>query len=290
MASGSAALRSGSVSDSRRYAKWLSFAALLILTALYVAPFVWMVLTSLKTRLDSTSIPPTWIPTPPSTAGYERILDPASQAPVFRWLFNIVLSATSHTLLVFFRASLAAYALALMEFPGKKLLFGIIIATLFMPPIVFVIPNYLIVDRLGWIDNLMAVIVPAAASAFGVFFMRQFLISLPRELEEAALLDGANHFQIFSRVILPLSKPALATLGVLSFLTNWNDFLWPIYVLINPPSQTLPPGLANLQSAYTTDYAAIMAGGVIASVPVLIVFALAQRYVVEGVASTGLKG
>ena len=145
-------------------------------------------------------------------------------------------------------------------------------------------------DTCGWLDTLLAVIVPSAAGALGVFLLRQFFISLPRELEEAALLDGANRFQIFTRVILPLSKPPLATLALLSFLTNWNDFLWPVYVLFSPKSLVLPPGLSKLNGAYDTDYAVIMAGGVVASVPVLILFFIAQRYIIEGVSRSGLKG
>jgi multiple sugar transport system permease protein len=201
-----------------------------------------------------------------------------------------MIAATAHTVLVLVTASMAAYALARMSFPGKRIAFALIISTLFIPPISFFVPNYLIVDSFGWLDTLLAVIVPGAAGAFGVFFLRQFFTSLPIELEEAAMLDGANRYQIFFRIILPLSKPPLATLAVLTFLANWNDFLWPVYVLFNSPSYTLPPGLAILQGAFTTDYAVIMAGGVIASVPVLLIFLFAQRYIIEGVARSGLKG
>ena len=276
--------------NARRYMRWLSYAALLLLTAIYVLPFVWMALSSFKTNAESTAIPPTWFPEQPTTQSYETLRNPASGAPVFRWFLNSLISALAHTAIVLVTASMAAYALARLQFPGKKILFGLIIATLFMPPIIFLIPNYLIVDSFGWLDNVLAVIVPTAASAFGVFFMRQFFIGLPHELEEAALLDGANHFQIFSRIIIPLSKPALATLAVLSFLTNWNEFLWARAVLSTPPNQTLPPGLGTLQGAFETDYSLIMAGAVIASIPVLILFIIAQRYVLEGVARTGLKG
>jgi multiple sugar transport system permease protein len=169
-------------------------------------------------------------------------------------------------------------------------MFVIVISTLFIPPIIFLMPNYLIVDYLRWIDTLLAVIVPTAAGAFGVFFLRQFFVSLPIELEEAALIDGANQFQVFTRIVLPNSKPALATLTVLSFLTNWNEFLWPVYVLFSPNRLTLPPGLSILQGNYSTDYPVVMAGGVIASIPVLIVFFIAQGYIIEGVSRSGIKG
>jgi multiple sugar transport system permease protein len=165
-----------------------------------------------------------------------------------------------------------------------------IISTLFVPPIIFLAPNYEIVQALGWLDTLAAVIFPLAAGAFGVFFLRQFFIGLPRELEEAAVLDGATRWQVFYRIILPLSRPALATLFVISVLTNWNDFLWPLYVLLNPEHLTLGPGLALLQGANATNYALLMAGGLVASVPVLVLFIFAQRYIIEGVSRSGLKG
>jgi multiple sugar transport system permease protein len=142
----------------------------------------------------------------------------------------------------------------------------------------------------NWLDNLTAIIVPTAAGAFGVFFLRQFFMQLPKELEEAAFLDGANRWQVFYRVILPLSKPALATLALLSFLTNWNDFLWPLYVLFSPENRTLQAGLATLQSANSVRYDLLMAGAVVASVPVLLLFVIAQRYVIEGVSRSGVKG
>ena len=162
---------------------------------------------------------------------------------------------------------------------------------LFVPPVILVIPNFMIVGEwFGWLDNLTAIIVPTAASAFGVFFLRQFFMQLPKELEEAAFLDGANRWQVFFRVILPLSKPALATLGLLSFLTNWNDFLWPVYVLFSAENRTLQAGLATLQSANSVRYDLLMAGAVVASVPVLLLYVFAQRYVIEGVSRSGLKG
>jgi multiple sugar transport system permease protein len=250
-----------------------------------------MLATSFKTNLEATQLPPSWIPEKFTTEAYATIFSTGeSQTPVLRWFFNSIVAASAHTVLVLVTASTAAYALARMNFPGRNFLFVAIITTLFIPQFVFLMPNYLIVDALGWLDTLLAVIVPGAAGAFGVFFLRQFFLSMPHELEEAALVDGANRYQIFLRIILPLSKPPLATLAVLSFLVNWNEFLWPIYVLFSPENLTLPPGLSILQNAYSTDYAVVMAGGVVASVPVLLVFILAQKYVIQGVSRSGLKG
>ncbi len=260
-----------------------------LLAVLMAAPLVWMLSTSLKSTNELASRTISVFPTDPTTRGFGNILG-AAATPVERWFFNSLISATLHTILVLAVASAAAYALARLDFPGKKLFTALILATIFVPSISLIIPNYNIVDRLGWLDNLTAVIVPGAAGAFGVFFLRQFFLSLPMELEEAALLDGANRWTIFTKLVLPLSGGPLATLALLSFLTNWNDFLWPLYVLFSPERLTLQPGLSTLNSAYTTDYSTIMAGGVIASIPVLILFAISQRFVIEGVARSGVKG
>ncbi|WBB66274.1 carbohydrate ABC transporter permease [Micromonospora sp. WMMD812] len=265
------------------------YASLVLLALIFLTPLVWMVITSLKTYDGAQRIPPTWLPDPLSGYGYEQILTNSAN-PVLRWFLNSMLAATLHSLLVLATASMAAYALARMRFRGRGVTFALIVGTLFIPPTSLIIPNFLIVDSLNWIDTLTVVVVPGAASAFGVFFLRQFFLSLPKELEEAAVLDGANQWQIFYRVVLPLSRPALATLAVLSFLTNWNDFLWPIFVLFSPEKLTLPPGLGLLQGAYVTDYPVIMAGAVLASVPVLILFVLAQRHIIQGVSRSGLKG
>jgi multiple sugar transport system permease protein len=268
----------------------LSYVVLILLTAVFVVPMVWMFLTTFKTNAEATQSVPTWFPRDFSTVGYQTILNTTSQTPVLWWLFNSALAAVAHVVLVLVTAAPAAYALARLDFRGRNVMFVVVISTLFIPPIIFLMPTYLIVDYLRWIDTLLAVIVPTAAGAFGVFFLRQFFVSLPIELEEAALIDGANQFQVFTRIVLPNSKPALATLTVLSFLTNWNEFLWPVYVLFSPNRLTLPPGLSILQGNYSTDYPVVMAGGVIASIPVLIVFFMAQRYIIEGVSRSGLKG
>ncbi|PWR07190.1 carbohydrate ABC transporter permease [Micromonospora acroterricola] len=265
------------------------YATLVALALIFLMPLVWMVITSLKTYTAAQQIPPSWLPNPIAGYGYEQILNNSAN-PVLRWFLNSMLAATLHSLLVLVTASMAAYALARLKFRGRGVSFALIVGTLFIPPTSLIIPNFLIVDQLNWIDTLTVVIVPGAASAFGVFFLRQFFLSLPNELEEAATLDGANQWQIFFRVVLPLSKPALATLAVLSFLTNWNDFLWPIFVLFSPEQLTLPPGLGLLQGSYVTDYPVIMAGAVLASLPVLILFVLAQRHIIQGVSRSGLKG
>jgi multiple sugar transport system permease protein len=260
-----------------------------LLALLFLTPLLWMASTSLKSTAEVSQADLTFLPQDPTTEGYEKILG-APQTPVEQWFLNSMIAATGQTLLVLVVATMAAYALARLSFPGKRIITAVVLATLFVPPISLLIPNYVIVSNLGWLDSLTAVIVPGAAGAFGVFFLRQFFLSLPVELEEAALLDGASRWKIYLTIIVPLSRPALATLALLTFLANWNDFLWPLYVLFSPERLTIQPGLSTLQSAYTTDYATILAGGAIASIPVLILFLVSQRFVIEGIARGGLKG
>lgn len=263
---------------------------LLLLTVIFIAPLLWIVSTSFKTNNDSTALPLSWQPHPVTTAAYRTVLTTSSQTPVLQWFFNSLLAGAINAVLVVTVDALAAYALARMAFRGRRIVFGTVIATLFLPAVVFLVPNYLIVDKLGWLDSVWAITVPSAGGAFGVFFLRQFFGSLPRELEEAAIIDGANQWQVFWRVVLPLARPGLATLTVLAFLTNWNDFLWPVFVLFTPEHLTLPAGLSTLQSSATTNYPIVMAGAVVASVPVIALFVAAQRHVIASVAQSGIKG
>jgi multiple sugar transport system permease protein len=266
----------------------LTYVALFVVSLIIIVPLLWMFLTSFKTDYDAINAPASPWPNPITGEAYSTLA--TGDLPILRWLLNSVVAAGAQTIIIVVTASMAAYALARLNFPGKRIIFGIIIATLLVPAVIFLIPNYLIVDNLGWLDTLWAVIVPGSAGAFGVFFLRQFFISLPGEIEEAARVDGAGDIRIFLQIILPLSRPALATLAVLSFLTNWNDFIWPIYVLLSPENLTLQPGLSVLQGTYSTHYGVVMAGAVIASVPVLILFSMAQKQIVESVASSGVKG
>lgn len=287
--SGAGAPRTPSRTRGRTPRQVVGYVVLIALTLLFISPLLYMVSTSFKTTADAASTVPQWIPDSPTTAAYREILgSPAT--PVLRWFANSLVAAALHSALVVTTAAMAAYALARLDFPGKRIALTTIVATLFVPPVIMLIPNYLIVGQLGWLDSLAAIIVPGAAGAFGVFFLRQFFVGLPRELEEAASLDGATRWQVFWKVVLPLSRPALVTLALLSFLTNWNDFLWPVYTLFSPENQTLSAGLATLQNANSVRYDLLMAGAVIASVPVLVLYVAAQRYIVEGVGRAGLKG
>ena len=260
-----------------------------LLLLIFVVPLLWMVLTSFRTVEDSRRIPISIIPDELTLRAYQ-LMFADEQNPVILWLINSLLAAAGHAVLVLITAAMAAYPLARMDFRGKNAIFAIIIGTLFVPSFIFLMPNYLLMDQLAWLDTLIALIVPGAAGAFGVFFLRQFFLSIPRELEESARVDGANTWQILTRIVLPISKPALVTLGLIAFLSNWNEFIWPIFVLFSPERLTLPAGLSTLQAAYNIDYPVVMAGATIASVPVLILYIFVQKYVIEGVATSGLKG
>ena len=268
--------------------KTMLYAVLIVLALAVILPLLWIVLTSFKTDGDAIRNPYSAFPNPFSTEAYTTLA--SGQQPVFRWFLNSLAAAAMQTVIILVTASMAAYALARLEFWGKRIVFGLIISTLLVPPVIFLIPNYLIVQNLGWLDTIWAITIPGAASAFGVFFLRQFFVGLPAEIEEAARIDGAGDFRIFLQIVLPLARPALATLAVLSFLANCNYFLWPVYVLLSPENLTLQPGLSQLQGAYSTHYAIVMAGAVIASVPVLILFFFAQKQIVESVATSGVKG
>ena len=272
---------------ARRVLFWLT---LVLLGLIFIAPLIWMLATSLKSPEEATSLPLTWIPSKIDTSAYGQLLSLDSTTPVLRWFLNSLAAASANAILVVTVDAMAAFALARMAFRGRGLIFAVVVGTIFLPGFVFLIPNFLIVYELGWLDTLWAIIVPSAGGAFGVFFLYQFFSGLPKELEEAAEIDGANQWVVFYKVILPLARPALATLAVLSFLTNWNDFLWPVYVLFSSSQLTLQAGLSTLQGAATTNYPLIMAGAVIASVPVLILFVLAQKQIVSSVARSGLTG
>ncbi len=265
------------------------YTILIIVAIIVLVPLVWMLSTSLKPKSQWFSREIVWIPRTFTLENYTKILGNPT-IPIANWFLNSVIVGIISTTLILMIDALAAYAYARLEFPGRRLFFGLLLATLFLPGVMFLVPNFLTVYRLGLLNNFAGVIVPGLAGVFGVFFLRQFFESIPKELEEAAHIDGANTFQTFWQVVLPQAKPALATLGIITFLGSWNDFLWPLLILKDRSLQTLPPGLRTLQGAYTSEYGQMMAGAVIAAVPVLLIYVALQRYIVQSVATTGLKG
>ena len=277
------------MSTSKRNRNPLFWLALIGLALVFVGPVAMMILTSFKTRIESQSVPPTFLPQEWTTRAYELLFAADSTTPVLRWFFNSMLAAAGHAALVVVVCSMAGYALARLKFPGRGVIFGLIISTLFVPGFIFLMPNFEMMSRLAWLDSYMALIVPGAAGAFGVFFMRQFFLGLPMELEESARIDGAGPWRIFVSIVLPNARAAVVTLLVISFLANWNDFVWPLYVMFSTEMLTIPIGLSRLQGAYTIDYPVIMAGATVAAVPVLLLYVFVQRYIIEGVASSGIK-
>lgn len=271
-------------------ARRIAIYALLVLIALiFLMPLFWMLSTSLKPKSQWFSREIAWIPRTITFDNYARILaNPTT--PIGRWFLNSVVIGVLATVLTLVVDALAAYAYARMEFRGRRALFALLLATLFLPGIMFLVPNFVTINTLGLLNTFPGVFLPGLGGVFGVFFLRQFFETIPRELEEAAQIDGATPFQTFAQVALPLAKPALATLAIITFLASWNDFLWPLLILQDRRLQTLPPGLRTLQGAYTSEYGQMMAGAVIAALPVLLLYILLQRYIVQSVATTGLKG
>ncbi|MGB8983617.1 MAG: carbohydrate ABC transporter permease [Anaerolineales bacterium] len=265
------------------------FYLLLILFALFfLLPILWMLVTAFKPFEEWLN--PNWIPVNPTLENFRSIFTDKS-LPIENWFLNSLIIAALFTTFILLIDSLAGYAYARLEFPGKNLLFGLMLATLVMPGIMFLIPNYLTVAKLKWIGDIQGVIAPGLSGVFGVFFMRQFFQSLPKELEEAAYIDGAGIFRTFWSVVLPLSKGPIITLGIITFLNSWNDFLWPLLILGGDrKALTLPVGLATLQGQYTFDYGKLMAGALVLTIPVLILYAFFQRYIIRSISMTGIKG
>jgi multiple sugar transport system permease protein len=267
----------------------LLYLILTTLALIIILPLLWMVSTSFKPKSEWFLPQIYWFPRTFTTDNYQKIVNNPA-LPMTRWFVNSLLVSSLATALILIVDSLAAYAYARMEFRGRRPLFALLLATLFLPGMMFLVPNFLTVSGLGLLNNYAGVIFPGLAGVFGVFFMRQFFQSLPKELEEAAFIDGANRVQTFFYIVLPLARPALATLGIITFLGSWNDFLWPLLILRESDLLTLPPGLRQLQGAYTSEYGQMMAGAVITAIPVLLLYILLQRYIVQSVQTAGLKG
>ena len=269
-------------------------AALGALAVLWLLPVVWVVVTSLKPTANIIRVPPEWIPWPATLEHYVEVLFSSSRtARIGRAFVNSLVVSLGTVILVVGTSALAAYPLARMRFPGKTLVFSVIVGSLMIPNAVVLVPQYVLVQRLGWLSTYQGLIVPEAAVtfAFGVFLLRQFFLTIPHELEDAALIDGANAWQVFSRIVVPLSQPVLAALAIFAFRSAWNDFLWPLIAVNKAEMFPLPVALALLRGAYSSEsYGPIMAGAALSALPLLIVFLIANRRIVEGVRLSGLKG
>lgn len=268
-----------------RWQTVLTHAILIFGAFLAAMPFLWVITTSLKTN-GTLYKPPILFPTHFEWENYKKAWD---AAPFPRFFLNSAIMTVALTISQTFLSALAGYAFARMKFPGRNVLFLIVLGTLMIPFPVTLIPNFLTVNHLGWVDTYQALIVPRTVSAFAIFLFRQFFLSIPKELEEAARLDGAGPFRIFWSVVLPLSGPVLAANAIFSFLFAWNDFLWPLIVTNSTEMRTVQVGLASFQGQYGTFWTLLCAATVIITLPALLAFLAAQKRFIEGITATGLK-
>jgi multiple sugar transport system permease protein len=273
---------------ARTSSGWWIYLLLVVGLLLMVGPFLWMLLGSLKPPAEFLVSPPTFLPEAPTTSNYERLF---GQLDFPRFFFNSSFVALVVTVGNVLFCPMLGYALAKLHWRGKGLIMGLVLATLMVPAGITLIPNFVLMRNLGLVNTYPGLILPFLVGPFGVFLTRQFMYGIPDELLEAARIDGANEWRIFWQVVLPITAPVLATLGILTFLGSWNSFLYPLVMAQEPTMYTLPVALATFATGqYQADHGMLMAGSVILVVPVLIIFILFQRWITEGIATTGLKG
>lgn len=260
---------------------------LLILgSGIMIFPFIWMILTSLKTKTEAIQVPPSILPEVPQWENFSKIFE---IFPFGNFYVNTIVATLVITIGQVFLCALAAYAFARLEFPFKNFLFLLLLSILMVPGQTFLIPQYLTVQKLGLLDSIPALFLPGLFSAFGTFLLRQFFMSIPMEVEEAAIIDGASRIKIFFTIILPLSKSALVSLSIFSLLYGWNSLLWPLIVNTSTEKMTLSAGLASLSGQYGTDFPMVMAGSFLACIPLIIIFLIFQKQFIEGIALSGGK-
>jgi multiple sugar transport system permease protein len=252
-----------------------------------LVPIVWMVLSSFKSRQEVLANPPTLVPHGWHADNFSEAWE---FAPFGRFLINSFVMSGGITVLQVITSALAAYAFARLRFRGRDLIFLLYLATLMIPAQVTIIPQFILIQKLGWVDTYHGLIVPQAFTAFGVFLLRQFFLTIPRDLEDAARVDGAGRFGCFRRIILPLSAPALASLAVFAFLFHWNNLLWPLIVSSSERTQPVVVGLRNFQGQYATDWNLLMAAAAISTIPTILVYVAAQRWFVRGITMSGFGG
>jgi multiple sugar transport system permease protein len=267
----------------------LKYLFLIVGATVMLLPFAWMILSSMMTANEILARPLTWFPAHPGFDAYRGLRD---AIPLGRMYLNSMIVTTLTTLGILLTSSLAGYWFAKFQFPGRDLLFLIVLATMMIPFFVVLIPIFYMISKFGWVNSYPGLIVPNIATAFGIFLMRQYMLSLPDEVLDAARVDGASEFEIYWRIVLPLSTPVLGALGILAFVYQWNNFLWPLVVARSDSMWTVPVGLNSLR-VYASSAQVInmqMAGATLGIIPLVIVFLALQRYFVRGIALTGMKG
>ncbi len=275
------------MTGTRRGNRWWLYLLLTIALIAVIAPFIWMVLGSFKGEGELRQAPPTWLP---QTASWDNYTELFARLRFSTYFFNSTVVAVVVTAGNLLFCSMLGYALAMLDFRGKRTVFTLVMATLMIPGVVTFVPLFVLVANAGLIDSLPGLILPFLVSPFGVFLMRQFFLGLPRDLLDAGRVDGAGELRIFARIFLPLTGPALATLGILTFLGSWNNFLWPLVVAQTESHYTLPVALALYSTGQnSTQYGLLLAGATVVVLPILVIFMIFQRRFIEGIATTGIK-
>lgn len=264
----------------------MTYAILLFVALTMLIPFLWMVSTSLMDKMEVFRFPPKFIPDEPKWSNYKNAL---TLVPFGRYFINSTIMVAVIVPVQLFFCSMVAYAFARMNFPGRDLVFWMFLSTMMVPGIVTLIPSFLIVKSLNWIDTYWALTVPSFFSVWGTFLLRQFFLTLPKNLEDAARIDGASEFMIFWRIVLPLSKPAIATLGIFAFMGAWKAFMWPLLVTRTEKMRTVEVGIAYFKTQFEVNWPYQMAAAVVVMLPIILMFLIAQKYFVEGIALTGMK-
>ena len=278
--------RSPSMISVHSLLKWLTVIAGLVIALSMLLPVIWMAFTAFKPEADIVTYPPTlW----PRELTFENFVDVWERIPFAQLYLNTIIFAGSVTIISLFFDSMAAYALARLEFRGRGLVLILVLVLLMVPFQVTLIPLYDMLNGIGLTNTLPGLIIPRMTNAFGIFFLRQFFLSLPKDLEEAARMDGASEWRIYWGIVMPLAKPALLTLGLFHFQYNWNDLLWPLIMSADVDSSTLPAGLALFMGQHVVEYGLLMAGALLSLLPVIVFFLVIQRSFVAGIATTGLK-
>ena len=273
-----------------RAAKWQewSFFVFLCLSLVFTLfPFIWMLSTSFKSPGEIFTQTPTFIPVQATLDNYRNLLQSANLGRSF---MNSLVFATGMTILSVLCNAMAAYGFAKLSFPGREKIFALLLLTMMVPGQVTMMPVFLILKALGFLNSFVGLIIPGIASVFGIFMLRQFMQAIPEEILEAARIDGCSEYRIFFSIMLPLCRPVLATLAIFSFIGAWNEFFWPLVIMLREDMQTLPVALANLNGQFNTDWGLLMAGSVLVVVPVILVFLLAQKHYIKGIAAGGVKG
>ncbi|MEW5818988.1 MAG: carbohydrate ABC transporter permease [Cyanobacteriota bacterium] len=271
-----------------RIRKFIAYTILIIGALSMILPFIWMVLTSFMTNSQIFSYPPQIIP---KTFLWENYTEVSEKIPLFRYFLNSLLVSIATVIGQIITCSMAAYAFARLNFKYKEFIFLIFLATMMIPPQVNIVPLFFLMRELHWIDTYWALIIPGIFGGFGIFLLRQWFLSFPAELEDAAKIDGCNPLETFWHIALPLALPAIVTLGIFSFITSWNSFMWPLIVTNSEVMKTLPVGLASFKGSFreTTEWAQLMAASVVSVIPVIVVFILGQKYFVKGIMMGAIK-